>query len=455
MTRKVPVSNTGALEFAPAIMRIEHESASPMPRAVLYVTLTLFGVMLVWAIFGRLDIIAVAQGKLIPGTYVKIVQPAESGVLREILVREGQEVQSGQVLMRMDTDVSDAEQTTVETDLALRRLQLRRIDAELANTPFNANKQDRLDLHAQAAAQYRANREAYRSQMDSEQAVLAKAEQDLNGAIEMESRLRQIVPIYQEQEAAHDKLVKDGFVSKLAGLDKTRERIEKEQELKAQAHQVASLRATIEQSRKRLAQITSAYRQQLQNEYAEANAQRLRLEQEGAKQAYRRDLLELKAPQDGVVKDLATHTSGTVVSPGTILMTLVPHNDPVKAEVWVTNEDAGFIEAGQPVKVKLAPYPFNKYGMVKGRVEYLSPDAAELPDVRERDRKNGQEHVMPPSGFRALIVLDTPYLERDGKKYAVSAGMLVSAEVHLGSRTVMEYLLSPVSKTVLEAGRER
>ena len=83
MTRKSPIANTGALEFAPAIMRIEHEGASPMPRAVLYVALALFGVMLVWAIFGRLDIIAVAQGKLIPSTYVKIVQPAEAGVLRD------------------------------------------------------------------------------------------------------------------------------------------------------------------------------------------------------------------------------------------------------------------------------------------------------------------------------------------------------------------------------------
>jgi hemolysin D len=397
----------------------------------------------------------VAQGKLIPGTYVKIVQPAESGVLREILVTDGQQVKAGQVLMRMDTDVSDADQATVETDLALRRLQLRRIEAEMIGGTFARTREDRPELFAQASAQHSANREAYSSQLESERAVLAKAEQDLKGAIEMESRLRQIVPIYQEQEAAHEKLVKDGFMSKLAGLDKTRERIEKEQELKAQTHQVASLKATIEQSRKRLAQITSAYRQQLQNERAEANAQRLRLEQEGAKQAYRRDLLELKAPQDGVIKDLATHTSGTVVSPGTILMTLVPHNDPVKAEVWITNEDAGFVETNQPVKVKIAAYPFNKYGMVKGRVEYLSADAAELPDVRERDRKDGQEHVMPPSGFRALISLDTPYLERDGRKFQLGAGMQVSAEVNLGSRTVMEYLLSPVQKTVLEAGRER
>jgi len=126
----------------------------------------------------------------------------------------------------------------------------------------------------------------------------------------------------------------------------------------------------------------------------------------------------------------------------------------VKAEVWVTNEDAGWVEVDQSVKLKFAAFPFHKYGMVKGRVEYVSPDAAELPDSRERDRKDTREHVMPPSGFRTLVVLDSPYLERDGKQYRVSAGMLVSAEVNLGSRTVMEYLLSPVQKTVHEAGRE-
>ena len=375
-------------------------------------------------------------------------------MLREILVGDGQEVKAGQVLLRMDTQVTDADQATVKTDLMLRRLQLRRIESEMAGIPFTARPGDRPDLIQQVTAQALANRRAYESQLESEQAALAKAEQDLSGAMDMESRLKQTVPIYQETEAAHQNLAKDGFISRLALLDKTRERIEKEQELKAQIHQVASLRASIEQSRKRLAQITSAYRQQLQNERSDANGQRLKLEQESGKQAYRRNLLELKAPQDGIVKDLATHTAGTVVSPGTILLTLVPRNDPVKAEVWVTNEDAGWVEVNQKVKIKLAAFPFNKYGMVNGHVEYVSPDAAELPDTRERDRKDTREHVMPPSGFRTLVVLDSPYLERDGKKFQVSAGMVVSAEVNLGSRTVIEYLLSPVEKVSREAGRE-
>lgn len=454
MAETIHSTDAGALDFAPAVLRAQHENPPPLPRAVLHLVLALFGVMLAWACFGRLDIIAVAQGKLIPGSYVKIVQPADSGVLREILVGDGQEVKAGQVLMRMDTEVTDADRAAVETDLMLRRLQLRRIESELAGRPFTARPGDRPDLVQQVAAQSLANRKAHESQIESEQAALAKAEQDLNGALEMESRLRQTVPIYVETEAAHRDLARDGFISRLALLDKTRERIEKEQELKAQTHQVASLRASIEQSKKRLAQITSAYRQDLQNERAEANAQRLRLEQEAGKQAYRRELLELKAPQDGVVKDLATHTPGTVVSPGTILLTLVPRNDPVKAEVWVANEDAGWVAVNQAAKIKLAAFPFNKYGMISGRVETISPDAAELPDTRERDRKDTRSHVMPPSGFRTLVALDSPYLERDGKQFRVSAGMLVSAEVHLGSRTVMEYLLSPVQKVTHEAGRE-
>ena len=454
MTKNIQSREAGAFDFAPAILRAQHENAAPLPRVVLYIALALFAVMLGWACFGRLDIIAVAQGKLIPGNYVKIVQPVDSGVVRDILVKDGQEVKAGQVLMRMDSQVSDADSTTVGNDLHLRVLQLRRIQAELKGAPFEIAKGDPPAMYEQVLAQYRANREAFRSQIENEQATLAKAEQDLKGAIEMESRLKQTVPIYQETEAAHKDLVKDGFISRLAMLDKTRERIEKEQELKAQTHQVASLKATIEQSHKRLAQITSANRQQLQNERSEADTQRLRLEQEAGKQAYKHDLLELKAPHDGVVKDLATHTSGTVVSPGTILMTLVPHDDPVKAEVWVTNEDAGWVDVEQRVKVKLAAFPFNKYGMVKGHVEYVSPDAAELPDTRERDRKDTREHVMPPSGFRTLVTLDSPYLEADGKRYRLTAGMLVSAEVNLGSRTVMEYLLSPVQKVTHEAGRE-
>ena len=185
----------------------------------------------------------------------------------------------------------------------------------------------------------------------------------------------------------------------------------------------------------------------------EAQGQYEKLQQDWEKQSHRHALLELRAPQDGIVKDLATHTVGSVVSPGTVLLTLVPHNDPMQAEVWVTNLDAGFVRPRQPVKLKFTAYPFQQYGMLQGEVLQVSPDASEAPAKSDKNNPGGDNSVQ--NGFRTIVSLKAPYLERDGAKYQLNPGMQVSAEINLGSRTVLEYLLSPIQKTMHEAGRER
>jgi HlyD family secretion protein len=134
-------------------------------------------------------------------------------------------------------------------------------------------------------------------------------------------------------------------------------------------------------------------------------------------------------------------------------MTLVPHNEPVLAEVWVSHLDAGFVRPEQPAKIKFTTYAFQKYGMVEGTVRHISPDATDAADARQDRKKDDQS--LPNQGYRTLVALTTPVLERDGRQYKLSPGMQVSAEVNLGSRTVLEYLLSPIQKTVSEAARER
>jgi len=147
------------------------------------------------------------------------------------------------------------------------------------------------------------------------------------------------------------------------------------------------------------------------------------------------------APQAGVVKDLATHTPGTVVAPGTILLTLVPHDEPLVAEVWVDNIDAGFVQADQKARVKLAAHPFQKYGMLDGVVKQVSADAHEKPEAGYPASKFAQE-----AAYRALINLSSDYLQSQGRQLRLVPGMQVNAEIHLGTRTVLEYLLSPVQK---------
>jgi len=232
--------------------------------------------------------------------------------------------------------------------------------------------------------------------------------------------------------------------------------VEKEQDLRTQEFIIRSNLALIEQSERKIAQITADYRRQLRTERVETAAQADRLRQELAKQAHRQELLELRAPQTGTVKDLATHTIGTVAAPGTILMTLVPQGDELIAEVWLGNQDVGFIRPGQEVKLKLAAFQFQKYGMIEGVVHHISADATEAPSANTRfDALGGRDRPMGHLAYRALIELKSQDLAVGGAKYALAPGMQVSSEINLGTRTILEYVLSPVQKAWHEAGRER
>lgn len=443
------------LAFHPPLLRLTDTPPNPLGRKVLWLLLSLLAGLLVWALIGQLDIVAVAEGKLIPQSYVKIVQPAESGIVKDILVKEGDRVTAGQVLMRMDSLITDADAKSLEADYQRKRLTLRRIDAEIADKLFAAEPGDPPDLYREIAAQYRANRAALLAALAEETSRLTRSRHDLASAEQVKAKLEDTLPHYQAQDTAFAKLAKDGYAGPLMASDKKRERIEKEQELRNQAHLIESNRAYVTQSERRLAQIDSDYRRQLHAERNDIHGQAEKLAQERAKQTHRQGLQELKASQDSVVKDLATHTVGTVVQPGTVLLTLVPQDDTLRAEVWVSNEDIGFVRPGQAVKLKFAAFPFQKYGMVDGTVEHVSADAADGASGNGTSPGDKGGAKNQPLLYKALVTLQRMDLEMDGRRFALSSGMQSNAEIRLGTRTVMEYLLSPVRKAWHEAGRER
>ena len=438
-------------DFAPRLLAIQESPPARMPRAVLWAVCALVAILLVWATFGRLDVIASAEGKLVPQSYQKIVQPADAGIVADILVREGDTVREGQVLMRMDTTLARADSATIDNERRGKELALRRIEAELTGQPLRRDAGDPPALFAQVNNQTMARRKAYLESIEQEMEVLGKARHDLAAAQQTQVKLTQTVPIYRRTAESFEKLQKDGFVGPLAADEKRRERIEKEQELKAQDSAVASLRSAIAATEKKIAQITTNYHSQLANERVEVEAQFHKLTQETAKVAHKATLLELKAPQAGIIKDVATHTRGTVVSPGTVLMTLVPQNEPLIAEVQVRNEDVGFVHVNQRAKVKLAAFPFQKYGLIEGTVTHVGADANEA----GAGGAGGAGKSGGAPTYKALVKLDRAHLEVAGTKLQLTSGMQTVAEIHQGTRTVMEYLLSPVQKAFLEAGRER
>lgn len=437
-----------------ALCEIELSEPTKRSRLVLRVVAVLFLLLLVWSTVAKLDIVAVASGQLVPQTYVKIVQPAEAGIVREILVKVGDVVREGQVLARLDPTLNVADSVATGRELALQQLQLRRIEAELANRPMRREAGDDAALYAQIEAQYESHRETFLSNLAQERAARDRATKELSAAQELLEKLKATLPSYQRTADAYQKLAKDNLVGALQAEEKTREALERAQDLEAQRATVASLEANVSQFEQRIAQVRSSYASDLSRERLDAVANINRLEQQQDKLTYQQALLELRAPQAGVVKELATTTLGAVVQPGTVLLSLVPRDEPLVAEVLIENEDIGFVEPRQSVRIKLAAYPFQKYGMLEGIVKTVSADS--ISDAGAATRQSRTEGTRQPGlAFKALIELERQQLDAHDLTLPLAAGMQVSAEIVQGRRTVLEYLLSPVQRVASEAGMER
>lgn len=444
---------------------IQNEPPSEFGRIVLWAVAVLVFVLIIWAALGKLDIIATAEGKLVPRTLVKIVQPAEPGVVKELLVNEGDVVKQGQVLARLDPTLASADKAGISSDLATQQLQMRRLEAELADQPMLPKAGDDPQRFAHVQSQYVAHRRAFLDSLDQEKSMLIKAEHEKKGASEMLTKLQQTLPTYQRTAAAYDKLEKEGFMGSLAAADKQREAVEKGKDLDAQQSAVLAFNATIAAQTKKISQLQSAYKSELQKELAEVRAKTAQLQPTLDKSIYKEGLMELRAPQAGIIKDLATTTVGAVVQPGTVVLTLVPQGEQLFADVSIKNDDVGFVQVGQSAQVKLAAYPFQKYGMLMGKVIHISADATQnnqggsgsssgSAGTSSADAAAAAAAAM--ATYKVRIKLDDQVLKGpQDRELTITTGMQVVAEINQGRRTVLEYLLSPVQKATQEAGRER
>ncbi|NHZ88481.1 HlyD family type I secretion periplasmic adaptor subunit [Massilia sp. CCM 8733] len=437
------------------LSRIERQDPSTAGRMVLRAVSVLVLVLIVWAAFGKLDIIASADGKLAPQTLVKIVQPSEAGVVKELLVREGDTVKAGQVLARLDATLASADKSGVSSDLVTQKMQARRIEAELSGKPMMAHNGDDALLFAQVQRQYQARRGAFNDSLEQEKALLQKMEFEKKSAGETLAKLEQTLPTYQAAAKNLAELSRDGYVPTRQSDDKGREAIEKAKDLDAQRSTVAALNSAMAAQRQKLSQLHSTYKSDLERELAEIRAKLGQLQPSLDKSSYREGQMVLRAPQDGVIKDLATTTTGAVVQPGAVVLTLVPKDELLFADVNIKNEDVGFVAVGQSAKVKLAAYPFQRHGMLSGTVIHISADASEP----SRADEGGGGSKGQPSGsasYKARIRLDRQALnDPQGKLLHIASGMQVVVEINQGKRTVLEYLLSPVQKAAAEAARER
>lgn len=439
------------LAFLPAALEIQHTPPHPLARWSAF-SMILFLVLAVsWAIFGKVDVVAVAEGKIIPSSRIQQIQPLEKGVVKALHVREGQHVKAGEMLVELDRTSTGAERSRVDNELqkleeslARDRALLILLDGNEATQPKTALNNLMLNdlqnqLVEQQWQQYQAQRASLQSQHENR-----KAEKRVNQ--EVIRKLQATLPINTKRANDMKRLAEQKLVARDQYLSQEETRIAQQQDLAAAVARDAQLSAAILETEQDMAVLVAQTRAKTLAAIADEEREVESLRKQLTKASDIDDKQVLYAPVDGQVKDLAVNTVGGVVLEAQQIMVIVPEAAPLEVEAWLQNKDIGFVRQNDAAVIKINTFPFTKYGTLDATVTRISEDAIQ-------DEKTAREKGGLLYGMSLLMARNTIWV--DGKEEKLMPGMQVSAEIIIGERRVIEYFLAPLQQHIQESIRER
>ena len=393
-------------------------------RMLLWLTAAALVLGIAWAAFFELEEITRGQGRVIPASREQVVQSLDSGILQEMLVREGDAVKSGQVLLRMDDSRAgpifrEAREKTIALSATAARL---RAEAHSTALEFPQEVLSVPEIVMRERQAFQARRQALNEQTRAiEESISSNA-----------AAARAV----QQELAMTEPLVRQGVMSEVEVLRLRRQ-------LADMDRQRADLRGQIVERRNR-------YLTDASNELSRVESE---LAQTRENAAGREDTLlrtVIRATMDGIVKNVQINTVGGVIQAGQNILEIVPTQDEMLVEAFVRPTEVAFLHVGQEATVKLSAYEFNRYGGLSGVIEVLSPDT--LRD--ERNRRQGTVEGMEEGFYRILVRITEQNLDRAGLRLEPLPGMTATVEIRTGNKTVLEYLFRPL-QSVNQALRER
>ena len=435
-------------EFLPAAEEIVETPAAPLGALVVWLVALLLIVALAWSYFGKIDIVAVANGKISTEGSTKIIQPAVSGVVTSINVHEGQRVKKGETLLALDKTTAEKDVATVSQSLNTARVErdiLRRL-AVGGNTDDIINNADLPDETKAMLRQF----------ASSQTALSAARQQAVNSTIsnyQQQLQFNQQAKNQLEINAQNLKNRKAEIEKQLPSANPV-DKLRLQNELTSIDQRITSADSAVLGQNQQLLQSQSALTQaqnQSQTQNAETNsafsnqiitAEKRIIELENNLVKAKQILAQttITAPVDGTVLSLTVKTIGGVVNAGQQLAQIVPEKAPLYIDAALDNQDIGFVKPGQRVVVKVATYPFQRYGYLEGTVENISPDAIQ-------DDKKGLI-------YKAKIKLNDNKSSKQNQ-LKLLPGMSVSAEITTGQRRIIEFFLDPLMTKIDESLKVR
>ncbi|PWR17615.1 HlyD family type I secretion periplasmic adaptor subunit [Zavarzinia compransoris] len=433
-----------ALAYGTPAARLEHQGPHGLLIAVWWGLIGLLFVTLLWSFVARLDVVVGATGRIVTTTPLIVVQPLETAIVHDIAVEAGERVRRGQVLATLDATFTAADVQRLSRQKAALEARLARLTAEFQETPFVPEGGDPTG----AVAIEQAIHDRWQAERLARIAAFDGQEAQLKAAIETRRRdetvLREHLSVQQEIERMYAKLAENQHGSRLLRLQAQSERLTIERQLTLSVNEVAELLFRQEGLAAERDAYMAGQRQQLGEALAAARRELDAVVEELSKAERRNALVSLTAPADAVVLEIAHRSVGSVIQAAEPLFTLVPTGVPLEAEVWIDPADVGRLRLGDGARIKLDAYPFQRHGVARGTLRMVSSDAVTRPDA--------------PAGagtyYRALIDVDTETMRGLPGADPLRPGMTGTAEILVGDRRLIDYILDPILKGLDEGLRE-
>ncbi len=432
--------------FLPAALEIVERPVSPTARVTGWLMLAGFVAAAAWVSLAEVDIVASAPGRIEPGGDIKLVQPAASGVVSAILVRDGDHVTAGQALLALDptASIAGAQQAralweSAALDVARLRMVVGAIEGRGVGfaAPEGASAEAariQQQLGRAQIAEVMAASSAYAAETSAAAAQRA-------GAAGEAMKIGESLPLLDKQLAANEALAEKGYVSKLRVLEMRRQLLAAQRDRQIAMSGSSQAGARVSAAASSAAMSRAQAKARLMAELVRAEADEALKRGDLVKAEQQASFHRITAPASGIVAQLSTHTVGGTIEAGKPVMTIVPDGATPYVSIAIADRDIGNIRKGQGVAVKLAAFPFTRYGTVPGRIENIAPSSVE-------DEKMG-------AVYRARVRLLQPHIVRDGVKVPLTPGLSAEADIITGKRTLLSYLVSPIDEAVSEAARER
>jgi hemolysin D len=451
------------LQFLPAALEIQQTPPHPLSRWLAFTVMAFITLAILWACIGKVDVVSIAEGKIIPSARVKQIQPLEKGVVKAIFVHEGQRVKAGDALVALDRTSTGADrdrmanelqevQTTLARDKGfLELLQENTVGAHLRVRPVDVGEWGSTGqthrsaptsddvLLQQQWQQYSAQLAALKSQHDNR-----SAEKKQNN--ELIQKLQATLPMVSQRASNLKALAEKKMVAQDEYLKLEEQRISMQHDLAgAQAHDM-QLNAAIAENQQQILGLTAQAHSKALAEIDDGERKEKSLTEEWRKAQDFDSKQVMYAPVDGQVKDLAINTVGGVVLEAQQLMLIVPDEEKLEVQVWLPNQDIGFVHTNAPAQIKIHTFPFTKYGTIPATVTRISDDAVE--DDKTAKEQGGLVYSMS-------LLMEKNTLQVDEREVKLMPGMQVTAEIITRQRRIIEYFLSPLQQHLQESVRER